>query len=202
MRESFVAIAALLLVFETGWAEAPPQPNTTQIMPKVSDLGPEWISNRVEVLVDPLCSPKEMTDEKDGSQGWLTFARDLLHKDASRESYAVLRYYYRDAVGNRGEALVWVMRWKSKDGMGSDWGGDPETKNTPDTLPRIGEEVHAYQRHGLHNDISFRRGTYLIIVESPNVYGWEHVKRLAEVLDKSFLTAQASVGAWGRESAK
>jgi hypothetical protein len=45
----------------------------------------------------------------------------------------------------------------------------------------------------MHNNITFRRGNYLIDVECPMAYGVEHIKRLAEVLDSNFLKAQEAL---------
>ena len=45
--------------------------------------------------------------------------------------------------------------------------------------------------------LAFRRGSYLIDVEGPIVYGVEYLKRLAEVLDSNFLEAQKTLGAGG-----
>jgi hypothetical protein len=56
-------------------------------------------------------------------------------------------------------------------------------------LPKFGEEVRFYQRHGLHNNIAFRRSNYLIEVESVSV-PVERLKQLAELLDANLVRAQ------------
>ena len=66
-------------------------------------------------------------------------------------------------------------------------------------MPEAGEEVRFYQRHGLHHNIIFRRGNYLIDVESPKMCGLEHLKRLAEVLDSNLLKAQKALAREGQK---
>jgi hypothetical protein len=192
MRTMVTIIAGLLSVIGSQSTGAELQPGSTQIAATLAQLGPGWTSNRVVVLVDPLCSPGEAADPNESS-GWLSFAHDILRKEPRREAYAVLRYYGSFGTNSwctHSEVLVWIMRWQSKQDIGSDWGRDKATKESADSLPRIGEEVRCYQRHGMHNNIAFRRGTYLIDVEGSTVCGWEHLKRLAEVLDANFLKAQ------------
>ena len=167
------------------------RPNSTDIAASLAQLGPGWTSNRCVVLVDPLCSPSEMADPNEGP-GWLTVARDLLRREPRRESYMMLRYYGSfgtNAWCTNSQTLVCISRWKSPGDMGSNWGTDEATKDQPDSLPKVGEEVRAYQRHGMHNNIAFRRGRYLIDVEGSNACGWEPLKHLAEALDQNLLRA-------------
>lgn len=63
----------------------------------------------------------------------------------------------------------------------------------PHILPEIGEEVRLSQRHGMHNNVTFRRSKYLIDVESPITFGWTHVSQLAQVLDGNYLRIQEAL---------
>ncbi|HYG34168.1 MAG TPA: hypothetical protein VEC99_05260, partial [Clostridia bacterium] len=119
-------------------------------------------------------------------------------KEPRREAHAMLRYYGSFGTNTwctNSDLLVYIMRWKSPADISSDWGQDNATKESPDTLPKVGEEVRAYQRHGMHNNIAFRRGAYLIDVEGSNACGWEYLKHMAKVLDNNFLKAQKALAA-------
>lgn len=195
MRTIIAVIAGLVGFGSVQNVGAESQPNSTDILPTAAQLGPEWTSNRVVVMVDPLCSPKEVADMNESS-GWLEIAHDILRKEPRRESYTMARYYgsFRTFRTNdwctNFQALVWITRWKSEDDVGKQWEKEKDnaTKNPPRKLPKIGEEVHSFQRGGMHNDIAFRRGRYLITVEGGStVYGWDHLVKLAEVLDRNLL---------------
>ncbi len=194
MRTIFAIIAGLVGFGRVENVGAESQPNSTDIIPTVAQLGAGWTSNRVVVMVDPLCSPKEVADPNEGS-GWLEVVHGILRKEPRRESYAMVRYYGSfgtNAWCTNSQALVWITRWGSKADMGKQWGEDNATKDSPKSLPKIGEEVHSYQRHGMHNDISFRRGGYLITVEGSTVCGWDYLLKLAEALDRNLLKAQGN----------
>ena len=154
-----------------------------RIVPTLDQLGPGWTSNRVAILVDPLSSPSLVTNVNEGP-GWLKIAQSAVGKDG-REAYAVLRYYQ-----GSNSVLVWINRFKSKGDIPSDWGTDKNTEVTPGKLPNVGEQVRFYQRHGMHNDIAFRRGTYLLTVEGMGA-PIEKLKQLAAVLDGNLRRASA-----------
>ena len=197
MTTARAVITGLLAIVVLEAAGAERQPSISQIAATVTQLGSGWTSSRVVALIDPLCSPSEMADENEDPQGFLRLARSQLQKQPRREAYAILRYYGGSTGRYHTNALVYIVRWKSKADIGNDWGYDKETKDSPGALPKIGEEVRFSQRHGMHNNITFRRGSYLIDVEGPIVYGVEYLKRLAEVLDSNFLEAQKTLGAGG-----
>ena len=104
------------------------------------------------------------------------------------EAYAVIRYH---SVSN--QFLVWINRFNSKESIPSDRGTDQQTKAKPVKLPQLGEEVRFYQRHGMHNNIAFRRGNYLVDVEGSNAE-MEELKTLAELVDNNLLKAQKTHG--------
>jgi len=131
-----------------------------------------------------------MADPNESPEGWLKLARVVLRREPRPEAHAKLRYYGAGTGRWHTNSVVSLTRWKTKADIGDNWGRDKDTKDSPGTLPRIGEEVRFSQRHGMHNNITFRRGSYLIDVECPIAYGLEHLKRLAEVLDSNFLKAQ------------
>jgi hypothetical protein len=95
---------------------------------------------------------------------------------------------------------VWIHRFKSKEDIGQDWGTDKETKVTLDRLPDVGEEVRFYQRHGMHNNIAFRRGAYLVDVEGMGA-PIEKLKQMAEVMDGNLLKAQGQPAPKGQQPA-
>jgi hypothetical protein len=197
-RVATIALLALALIIgEMGGQAAGPQPGLTSILPTVAQLGEGWTSNRVVVLIDPLSSPREIAATNENQMAWLQFGRDLLKKDARREAYAMVRYYGGGSGGYHTNSLVFITRWKSRESTGDDWGRDKETKDPPGNLSKVGEEVRFYQRDGMHNNIAFRRGKYLIDVECPTAYGIEHLKRLAEALDNNLLKAQEAVNKTG-----
>ena len=202
MTRAFAIIAGLLTIVGMRSDATEPQPGITAIVATVAELGEGWTSNRVMVLIDPLSSPKEIADPHENGEGLLRMARDLLTKEPRREAYAMLRYYGGGGGFRQTNSLVYITRWKSKRDIGDDWGRDKETKDSPGALPKVGEEVHFYQRDGLHNDITFRRGKYLICVECPTSYGVEHLKRLAEVLDSNLLKAQKALATGGQGPAR
>ena len=190
MKPIPLALGALLSIGFSTCSGAERQPHISQIMATIEQLGPGWASNRVVVLVDPLSLPSVMADLNETPEGQIRRALDVLTKDPRREAYAVLRYYGGSTGLHHTNSLVYITRWKSKADIGNDWGRDNATKDSPGVLPEVGEEVRFSQQHGLNNDISFRRGNYLIIVSCPIAFGVEHLKRLAEVLDDNFLSAQ------------
>jgi sialidase-1 len=166
--------------FTLDWLEQ--QVGIDKIAPASEQLGTGWGSNRVVVLVDPLSSPSVVANE---GAGWLKGAQDAVGT-RGREAYAVIRCYYGTS-----SVLVWINRFKSKDDIGQDWGTDREagTKATLDKLPDVGEEVRYYRRGGMHNNIAFRRGPYLVDVEGMSA-PIEKLKQMAEVMDGNLLKAQ------------
>jgi len=186
MIKTLTSIAGLILGAISAFAQH--QVAIDKIIPTSVELGAGWTSNRVVVLVDPLSSPSERADVNES--GWLEFARNLLQRQPRREAYAMIRFF-RTGVGPRPhQYLIWIMRWKENKDIPPDWGRDRETKDAPDSLPKIGEAVRGYQRHGMHNDFDFIRGNYLITVEGAIPYGWEELKRLAESIDRRLVNAQ------------
>jgi len=151
-----------------------------QIAPSLTQLGNGWTSNHVVVVVDQLNPTNAICNE---GKGWLQAAHNVVGK-RGREAYIVLRYAY-----GSNSTLVWITRCKDPQSIGDDWGRDKETKSTLDSLPRIGEEVRFYRRDGMHNNIAFRRGNYLIDVESPGA-PIEKLKQLALLLDANLVRAQ------------
>jgi len=193
MQIALMAVTGLAAFVALVSIGAEQQPSITQILATVPQLGDGWTSNRVVVLVDPLSSPSEMADKNENPEAWLRFVHDLLRKQPRREAHAIVRYYGGRTNLYHTNSLVHIMRWKSKEDIGLNWGLDKETKDSPGTLPKVGEEVRFSQRQGMHNNITFRRGNYLIDVECATAYGVEHLKRLAEVLDSNFLKAQKAL---------
>jgi hypothetical protein len=187
-----MATVALLAMLALAAVDAAGQPSIEQILPSITQLGEGWSSNRVVVLVDPLSSPSEWADVNEGP-GWLKLGRELLKRDPRREAWAVIRYFGRGTGAYHTNSLVTISRWKAPESIGKDWGRDNETKGSPAELPNLGEETRFYQRDGMHNDIAFRRGNYLINVECPIAFGVEHLKRLAETLDANLVRAQKAL---------
>lgn len=154
------------------------------IAPSISQLGEGWTSNRVVVLVDQLNSTNDISNE---GEGWLKAAYNVVGKRGC-EAQMVLRYGYGSA-----SVLAWVNRFKDRESIGDDWGRDKDTKVRPEALPKVGDEVRFYQRAGMHNNIAFRRGNYLIEVEGVST-PIEKLKQLAEALDSNLLKAQKAAG--------
>jgi hypothetical protein len=176
--KTLLTITALALAAIPAVGEQ--QVGIDKIVPTLKQLGAGWTSNRVVVLVDPLSSPSVVTNE---GPGWLQAAQRAVGK-GGREAYCFLRCSY-----GRNSVLVWINRYKSKEDIRQDWGTDKDTKITLDKLPDVGEEVRFYQRHGMHNNIAFRRGSYLVVVEGVEA-PIEKLKQMAEVLDDNLLKAQ------------
>ena len=176
--KTLLTITALALAAIPAVGEQ--QVGIDKIVPTLEQLGAGWTSNRVVVLVDPLSSPSVVTNE---GPVWLQAAQRAVGK-GGREAYCFLRCSY----GPR-SVLVWINRYKRKEDIRPDWGTDKDTRIPPDKLPEVGEEVRFYQRHGLHNDIAFRRGSYLVEVEGVDA-PMESLKQMAEVLDGNLLKAQ------------
>lgn len=198
---SIALLALALIIGEIGARAAGPQPGIASILATVEQLGEGWTSNRVLVLIDPLSSPREIADTNENQTAWLQFGRGLLKKEPRREACAMVRYYGGGSGAHHTNSLVFISRWKSKQDIPAEWGLDKETKDSPGNLPKVGEEVRFYQRDGMHNNIAFRRGNYLIDVECPAVYGIEHLKRLAEVLDRNLLKAQNALNTADQKAA-
>jgi len=182
MKPTLFPVLALLFLHSASQAEQIP---ITDILPPAADLAPGWSSNRVVVLLDPLSSPTVITNE---GPGWFKAAQNVVGANGC-EAYAVLRCFRAGGGG-----LVWIHRYRSKDAIGEDWGRDKENKMQFKDLPKVGEEVRFYQRNGVHNNIAFRRGCYVIDVESgsigPEVL--EHLSKLAKVLDNLLIKAAQS----------
>jgi len=132
--------------------------------------------------VDPLSSPSVVTNANEGPN-WLRAVQNIVGRNG-RESYAVIRCFYRSS-----SILVCVSRFKSSDDIRPDWGTDKETRVTPEKLPKVGDEVRFYQRHGMHDNIAFRRGAYLVDVEGVST-PIDKLAQMAEVLDGNLLRAQ------------
>lgn len=178
MRTVLALITGTLLGVSCASAAQPI--SIDQIAPSLAQLGNGWTSNHVVVLVDQLSPTNQICNE---DKGWLQAAHNVVGK-RGREAYIVLRYAY-----GSNSTLVWITRCSDAQSIGDDWGRDKETKVTLDSLPKVGEEVRFYQRHGMHNNIAFRRGSYLIEVESPSA-PVEKLKQLAELLDANLIKAQ------------
>ena len=172
-------------------AAAQQQFGIDKIVPTSEQLGADWGSNRVVVLVDPLSSPSIVTNE---GSGWLKVAQGVVGKKGC-EAYGVIRCSY-----GPNSVLVWIHRFKSRDDIRHDWGTDKETKVTLDRLPDVGEEVRFYQRQGMHNNIAFRRGSYLVDVEGMGA-PVEKLKQMAEVMDRNLLKAQGQAAPKGQQPA-
>ena len=174
-------------------AAAQQQVGIAKIVPTNEQLGADWGSNRVVVLVDPLSSPSVVTNE---GAGWLKAAQNAMGKGGC-EAYGVVRCFYGPS-----SILVWINRFKSKEDIGRDWGTDREAKTTAtlDKLPDVGEEVRFYRRGGMHNNIAFRRGTYLIDVEGMGA-PIEKLRQMAEVVDGNLLKAQGQPAPKGQRPA-
>ncbi len=179
-----LALPFLVLTVLTGTALYGAEPSIDEIAPSLKQLGTGWTSNSVVVCVDQVSPTKEICNE---GKGWLQAARNVVGKNGC-EAYAVIRYH---SVSN--QFLVWINRFNSKESIRSDWGTDKQTKAKPDKLPQLGEEVRFYQRHGMHNNIAFRRGAYLVDVEGSNAE-IEELKTLAELVDNNLLKAQKDHG--------
>jgi hypothetical protein len=176
----FLTITALAVTVISAAAQQ--QVGIDKIVPTSDQLGMGWSSNRVVVLLDPLSSPSVVSNE---GPGWVKAAQNAVGKGGC-EAYGVLRCFY-----GPNSALVWINRFGSKQDIGQGWGTDREagTKATLDKLPDVGEEVRFYRRGGMHNNIAFRRGGYLVDVEGVGV-PIEKLKQMAEVMDSNLLKAQ------------
>jgi len=186
-------LAITVLALTAASAVAQQRVGIDKIVPTSEQLGAGWGSNRVVVLVDPLSSPSIVTNENEGP-GWLKAAQSVVGKNGC-EGYGVIRCVY-----GPNSVLVWIHRFKSKDDIRHDWGTDKETKVTLDRLPDVGEEVRFYQRAGMHNNIAFRRGAYLVDVEGMGA-PIEKLKQMAEVMDGNLLKAQGQSAPKGQQPA-
>ncbi len=175
-------LAAGLLAFLLCRTQAA-QVGIATILPSLADLGSGWTSNSIAVLLDPLSSPGEVAE----GPAWRESARRVVSKPGF-EAHAVARYFY----GTNG-LLVLVNRLKTKDDIREDWWRDPETKAPSGGLPAVGEEVRFYRRHGMHSAIAFRRGNYLIEVETVAA-PMDKVRQMAELLDAKLLKLQRTTG--------
>lgn len=178
MRTILAVFTATLLTTGCGVAGQPI--HLDPIAPSLSQLGAGWTSNQVVVFVDQRTPTNEIGHEHNA---WLKAAHSVVGK-RGREAYLLVRYTY-----GSNDALVWIIRCKDAQSVGDDWGRDKETKTSLENLPKVGEEVRFYQRHGRHNNIAFRRGNYLVDVESVSV-PVEKLKQLAELLDANLVRAQ------------
>jgi hypothetical protein len=167
-----------------GLAQAPIRIDA--VMPSTSQLGGSWTSNRVVVVLDPLSSPNEVSNE---GKGWLQAAGNVVGKQGCN-SYCVVRYFWT----GQGSFLVWSKRYETKEQIGEDWGKDHDglgrtipSTNSPPVLPNVGDEVRFYQRHGMHNNIAFRRGEFVFDVEGHSI---PHLKELAEAIDGNLIKVQ------------
>ncbi|HOX56741.1 MAG TPA: hypothetical protein P5205_10505 [Candidatus Paceibacterota bacterium] len=120
-------------------------------------------------------------------KGWLQVARNTVGKGGC-EAYAVLRYF-----SGSNTVLVRMRRYRSREDIGDAWGKDKDTRDAPGSLPNAGEETRFYQRDGMHKDIAFRRGNYLITVEGMGA-PLEKLKQLAEALDDNLVRAESGAG--------
>jgi hypothetical protein len=180
MRTLLAVITGTLI--GVGCVSAAQPLSIDQIAPSLAQLGNGWTSNHVVVLVDQLNPTNEICNE---GKGWLQAAHNVVGK-RGREAYMVLRYAY-----GSNSTLVWITRCKDPQSIGDDWARDKETKSTLASLPKVGEEVRFYQRDGMHNNIAFRRGNYLIDVESPGA-PIDKLKQLAVLLDANLVKAQTA----------
>ncbi len=174
-------LAIIVWTFGVIACAAASPPGIDKIAPMLQQLGAGWTSNQVAVLLDPLSSPSDVSV----SQGWRQSARNLVGKNGYA-AHAALRYYYGTNC-----VFLWIDRFKSPQDVRPDWGTDSAAnQGRPglDRLPAVGEEVRFYHRHGLHNNIAFRRGLYLIDVEGIGA-PLEKLKELAEVVDKNLVKA-------------
>ncbi len=182
MRKRLYTAAGILMLIGNCLAGLPIKMD--QIAPTPAQLGAGWTSNHIVVLVDRLAPTNQISNE---GEGWLKAAHGLIEQRGS-EACMVLRYTYESS-----SLIVSVNRFKDPQSIGDDWGRDKETKTKLDVLPKVGDEVRFYQRHGMHNNIAFRRGNYLIDVEGMGA-SIEKLKTLAEALDRNLVKAQLAPG--------
>jgi hypothetical protein len=154
-----------------------------RILPPVSDLGAEWTSNRVVILVDPLSSPSEIADSRDvkDREASLRLLRDGMAK-SHRNAQAFIRYY-------RGSSQygVFVSRFDSKNSAEANWAEFlKEEKAASVPLPMPLGERYCFS-NGMHNGLTFLRGQYCITVESGLTSGWEELEHLARAVDARIL---------------
>lgn len=177
-RSAVTILTATLLAAGCVFAGQPI--HLDSIAPSLSQLGAGWTSNQVVVFVDQRTPTNEIGHEHNA---WLKAARSVVGK-RGREAYLLVRYTY-----GSNDALVWIIRCKDAQSVGVDWGRDKETKTSLENLPKVGEEVRFYQRHGRHNNIAFRRNNYLVDIESVSV-PVERLRQLAELLDANLVRVQ------------
>jgi hypothetical protein len=155
-----------------------------RILPPVSDLGAEWTSNRVVILVDPLSSPSEIADSSDGKdrEASLRLLRDGMAK-SHRNAQAFIRYY-------RGSSQygVFVSRFDSKNRAEANWAMFlKEEKAASVSLPGPLGERYCFNQDGMHNGLEFLRSQYGITVESGLSSHWEELEHLARAVDARIL---------------
>lgn len=157
----------LLLATTTARICLGQEPGISSILPGISQLGKGWSSNRVALLVDPLSSPSEVADPQDvrDPEASLRKRRETLAK-GNLVAHGFVRYYR----GNRPYG-VFASRFKTQAGLEESWKRSlKESEPTVVIANGIGESAFLYKSQGMHNDVCFRRGNYLITVE------WETVQ--------------------------
>lgn len=185
----FAAVLSSLTLTAAHGADQPPI-RLDSLMPSVAQLGGNWTSNHVIVLLDPLSQPHEVCNE---DVGWLQAANRVIGMRGI-SSFCVSRYSW----DGPGSFLVNAWRYESEDQIGDRWGKDYDgwgnevpSKQTLADLPEVGDEVRFYKRHGMHGNIAFRRGEFVFDVEGSGRPEYiPRLKELAEAIDKNLIKAQ------------
>ncbi len=172
-------IGLVLLLSSARPADAGQGPALTKILASVEQLGRGWTSNNLVVMLDPLSSPSEASE----SPNWMDAARRVVGKRGC-QAYGVVRYFH-----GKSSSLVWIYRYGSTTIVRTNW-PSYEPAKAPPSLPKVGDERRFSHRHGMHNNVTFSRGCFLIDVESGRSIGFDELNWVEEVFDHNLLEAQ------------
>jgi hypothetical protein len=160
------------------------------ILPSIQDLGKEWTTNSVVVLVDPYSRPAEISN---GMGALLDWARKGVsqHEQTGgclegRTGYCLVLYGCGDSYRNNLEYEVCAQAWserQSLDGHWTYWKAKMEPLRVPGESGGVGEDCY-WTRDTTEQHLHFRRGLFQITVSICGVGpDPKRMLRLAQAID-------------------
>ena len=113
---TLVSVAALLLCWFPTLLAAVDKP-VLEIAPTLSELGKEWTTNQLVLLIDPLGKPPQIVcPGNPDPEGLLATFRQMM-KSSGRTGYLRMHYGRGDLVVNQGAYHVYLQRWTNADAL-------------------------------------------------------------------------------------
>jgi hypothetical protein len=169
----------ILLCLVPGLRAAVDKP-VLELAPTLAELGKEWTTNQVVLLIDPLGKLPEAVDAGNPDpKGLLRTFRNMM-RSTGRTGYLRMHYGRGDLVVNRGAYHVYLQRWTSSEVLNRRQ--FQESESIPRRAPDVGQTA-SWKRTEMYDNLVFQRDQYLVIIEFGRASDYTYATRLAELID-------------------